>query len=114
MRVLVVQLSVLVWLGLLGCGNPALELVPTVVLITLDTTRADHLGCYGYARNTSPNLDAFAREAVVYERAIAPATWTLPSHASLFTGKLTASHGAQYDPDGALRLRSAIEGPESW
>ncbi|MEE2703202.1 MAG: sulfatase [Myxococcota bacterium] len=110
MRVIAVYLVVLVSLGLAGCS----ERPSTVVLITLDTTRADHLGCYGYTRNTSPNLDAFARDAIVYERAIAPGTWTLPSHASLFTGKLTTSHGAQYDPNGALRLRSALEGPDSW
>jgi len=110
MRVIAAYLAVLVSLGLAGCSERA----STIVLITLDTTRADHLGCYGYTRNTSPNLDALAREAIVYERAIAPGTWTLPSHASLFTGKLATSHGARYDPSGALRLRGALEGPDTW
>lgn len=81
---------------------------PNVVLVTLDTTRADHLGCYGYARPTSPNVDALAADATLYTRALAPATWTLPSHASLFTGKCPTSHGARYDPSGALVLTSAI------
>ncbi len=81
---------------------------PNLLVVTLDTTRADHLGCYGYARPTSPHLDALAAESAVYTRALAPATWTLPSHASLFTGKCPTSHGARYDPDGPLVLTSAI------
>jgi arylsulfatase A-like enzyme len=81
---------------------------PNLLLVTLDTTRADHLGCYGYTRPTSPHLDALADEATVYTRAVAPGTWTLPSHASLFTGKCPTSHGARYDPQGPLVLASAI------
>ncbi|MCC6848340.1 MAG: sulfatase [Deltaproteobacteria bacterium] len=81
---------------------------PNVLLVTLDTTRADHLGCYGYGRDTSPTLDALAAESVLYTRALAPGTWTLPSHASLFTGKCPTSHGARYDPHGSLVLASAI------
>jgi arylsulfatase A-like enzyme len=97
-----------------GCSARTGDPPETIVLITLDTTRADHLGCYGYPRPTSPNIDEFAASAVVYDRALAPATWTLPSHASLFTGKFVSSHGAQYDANGSLRLTSAIAGPESW
>ncbi len=81
---------------------------PNIVLVTLDTTRADHLGCYGYTRPTSPHLDAMAAESTIWTRAIAPGTWTLPSHASLFTGKCPTSHGARYDPTGPLVLTSAI------
>ena len=81
---------------------------PNVLLVTLDTTRADHLGCYGYARPTSPHLDAMAAESTIYTRAISPGTWTLPSHASLFTAKCPSSHGARYDPTGSLVLASAI------
>jgi arylsulfatase A-like enzyme len=65
-----------------------------VILISLDTLRADHLGVYGYQRNTSPNIDAFANESVVFEKAIAPSSWTLPSHASVFTGLAPSEHGA--------------------
>jgi arylsulfatase A-like enzyme len=81
---------------------------PNILLVTLDTTRADHLGCYGYARPTSPALDALAADGIVYTRALAPGTWTLPSHASLLTGKCPSSHGARYDPQGPLMLASAI------
>ncbi|MDJ0864618.1 MAG: sulfatase [Myxococcota bacterium] len=87
---------------------------PNVLLVTLDTTRADRLGAYGYARPTTPRLDELARESVVFERAYAPSTWTLPSHASLFTGKLPSSHGARYDPEGPLVLGSALDGPDAW
>jgi len=67
---------------------------PNVVLISLDTLRADHLGCYGYHRSTSPNIDAFSEEAFLFEKAVAPSSWTLPSHASLFTGLHPVAHGA--------------------
>ncbi|MGH0028356.1 MAG: sulfatase [Myxococcota bacterium] len=73
---------------------------PNVLLVTLDTTRADRLGAYGFGAARTPNLDAFAREAVLYEQAYAPSSWTLPSHASLFTGLLPRQHGAQTAPDG--------------
>ncbi len=87
---------------------------PHVVLITLDTTRRDRLGCYGYSRKTSPRLDELAARSVVYDRAVAASSWTLPSHASMFTGKFPSSHGADYDPEGPLRLTQAIQGPEEW
>ena len=87
---------------------------PHVVLITLDTTRRDRLGCYGYSRPTSPNLDALAERSVVFERGIAASSWTLPSHASIFTGMFPSSHGADYHPEGPLRLTQAIDGPEEW
>ena len=97
-----------------GCGKRQHAKKPNIILITLDTTRADRLGCYGYRRQTSPNIDKLAEESVLYTRAIAPSSWTLPSHASLFTGKFTSSHGARYDPDGPLLLTNAISGPKSW
>jgi len=84
---------------------------PLTLLITLDTTRADHLGCYGYERPTSPNLDRLAADSMVYERAIAPGTWTLTSHASLFTGKFVSSHGARMDPQRGLPLSLGVCGP---
>ncbi len=70
---------------------------PNVVLIILDTQRADRLGCYGYDRKTSPRLDAFAADAVVFDRCISPAVWTLPSHTSMFTGLYPSEHGATWD-----------------
>ena len=65
-----------------------------ILLIILDTHRFDRLGCYGYARGTTPNLDAFARSAITFENAIAPAQWTIPSHASMFTGLPPSTHQA--------------------
>lgn len=67
---------------------------PNIVLIVLDTVRADRLGLYGHERDTTPNLSTFARRAVVYGRAITPGIWTVPGHASLFTGLSTREHGA--------------------
>lgn len=61
---------------------------PNVLLIVLDTVRAQSLGMYGYQRQTSPQLDKFSQSGVVFERALSTAPWTLPSHASLFTGRL--------------------------
>jgi len=62
----------------------------------LDTVRADHLSLYGYPRPTSPHLSQWARQGVVFENAIAPSSWTLPSHASMFTGLLPHQHGADW------------------
>ncbi len=66
---------------------------PNVLLITIDTLRADHLGTYGYARPTSPEIDAFAARSVVFENAHSSASWTLPSLASIHTSLLSTTHG---------------------
>lgn len=68
---------------------------PDLIFIVLDTQRADRLGSYGYHKQTSPNLDAFAQNAVLFERAVAPAQWTIPSHASMFTGRYPTAHHVQ-------------------
>ena len=65
---------------------------PDVVLMVLDTLRADRMSCYGYHRNTTPVLDEFAETATLFERAIVPGQWTIPSHASLFTGEYPTTH----------------------
>ena len=64
-----------------------------ILLLVLDTQRVDRLSCYGYPKPTSPNLDAFAQESTRFSRAISPAQWTIPSHASLFTGLYPSAHG---------------------
>jgi arylsulfatase A-like enzyme len=69
---------------------------PNLLLITLDTLRADHLSSYGYARRTSPNIDRLAQQGVLFEHAIANSSWTLPSHASLFTARLPHEHKANW------------------
>lgn len=72
--------------------SPPLAKTPNVLWIVMDTARADALSCYGYRRETTPNIDALAAEGVLYQRAIAAAPWTLPSHASMFTGLLPSKH----------------------
>jgi arylsulfatase A-like enzyme len=82
-----------------------------VLFVVLDTVRKDHLTPYGYNRGTTPGLESFAAEATVFEQAVAPAPWTLPVHASLFTGMYPSQHGAdQENPylDGATTLAQTL------
>jgi arylsulfatase A-like enzyme len=65
----------------------------SVLLISVDTLRADRLGCYGYGRPTSPRLDGLAREGVRFQQAISQAPWTTPSHMSMLTSRYPSSHG---------------------
>ncbi|MCH7597352.1 MAG: sulfatase-like hydrolase/transferase, partial [Planctomycetes bacterium] len=58
-----------------------------IVLILLDTVRADHVGCYGYDRPTTPNMDALAKRGVRFDQVIAPSPWTLPSVAALLSAQ---------------------------
>jgi arylsulfatase A-like enzyme len=76
----------------------------SVLLIILDTVRASELGLFGYPRATTPTMDALARDAVVFDHAFAAAPWTLPSHASLFTGLWPSQHHADW-------LRPLSNGP---
>jgi arylsulfatase A-like enzyme len=85
--------------------------VENVLVVVMDTVRKDRLTPYGYDRPTTPGLDAFAAEATVFEEAVAPAPWTLPVHASLFTGMYPSDHGAdQENPylDGATTLAETL------
>ncbi len=66
-----------------------------IILITLDTTRADHLGCYNPSRDLTPNIDALAAAGTVYERCIAQVPLTLPSHATILSGTYPAFHGVR-------------------
>lgn len=66
---------------------------PNIVLVTIDTLRADHLGCYGYFRDTSPRIDEFARQGVVFDAAYATMATTLPSHTSMLTARYPLEHG---------------------
>ncbi len=75
--------------------TPKPPVKPNVVLIVIDTLRADHLGAYGYGKPTSPHLDALAREGVRFANARSTSSWTLPSVASLLTGLYPAAHGAE-------------------
>jgi arylsulfatase A-like enzyme len=75
-------------------GHPVRKKLPNIVLVVLDTVGAKHLSLYGYHRHTTPNLENIARECSVYTRCLAPACWTVPSHASMFTGLYPSQHGA--------------------
>jgi arylsulfatase A-like enzyme len=78
------MLSLLILTLALGCGRQG---PPHLLLLSIDTLRADHLGCYGYERATSPELDRFAARSVRYENASAPTPWTLPSHVAMLSGR---------------------------
>lgn len=66
---------------------------PDIVLVSIDSLRPDHLGCYGYAKPTSPTIDALARDGARFETAVSSTSWTLPAHAALFTGLIDSAHG---------------------
>ncbi len=93
---LVLWLCVVALVVLSGRGGPSSKSPPApegaalrrlnVVVVTIDTLRADRLGCYGYARIETPNLDALARKGVLFENAVCQAPLTAPSHASMMTG----------------------------
>jgi len=77
-----------------GCSEPR---PPSVVLFVIDTLRADRVGAYGYGADTTPRIDALARESVLFEHAYAPAPWTLPSVVSLLTSTYACEHGVTVD-----------------
>lgn len=81
--------------ALTACGGDPAAPSPTIVLISLDTVRADNLSCYGGPGGATPNLDAFAAVADRHESCVSTAPWTLPSHASMFTGLFPFEHGTQ-------------------
>ncbi len=76
---------------------PAPAGAPNVLFVVLDTVRTDRLDLMGYERPTFPYLSEVAREGAVFERAVSPAPWTLPSHASMFTGLYPSAHGAHHE-----------------
>ncbi|MBA3885154.1 MAG: sulfatase-like hydrolase/transferase [Acidobacteria bacterium] len=96
---------VIALLSVAACGNPARGPAPEapsgtprhLVIITIDTMRADRLGAYGYAQARTPAMDELARTGVRFERAFAPTPITLPSHASLMTGLYPPGHGARHN-----------------
>ena len=103
---LAVRLLAAAALALAACSPPA-ERAPTpgptrgYILISLDALRPDHLGAYGYERDTSPFLDSLAARGAVFERTVAPYPSTLASHLSMFTGLYPQEHGA-YRPESFL------------
>jgi arylsulfatase A-like enzyme/Flp pilus assembly protein TadD len=99
------MLGVLVALSafcLAACSRQPQAAAPSVLLITLDTTRADRLGAYGGPAGATPQLDALAARAVVFERAFAVAPMTLPAHASMLTGLLPTRTGVRWNGEQRL------------
>jgi arylsulfatase A-like enzyme len=96
-------------LGLLGCSGPP----ERIVLITVDTLRADHVGAYGAPEGATPILDHVARQGLRFETAISPTPLTLPSHSSLMTGLDPLEHGVHHNgsfrlPDDATTLAESL------
>jgi arylsulfatase A-like enzyme len=85
--------SVIALIPVVGLACATREKHPPVIVLMLDTLRADHLGFYGYERDTSPNLDAFARENVAFKYAFTAAPWTPASVATMLTGLYPSAHG---------------------
>ena len=84
-----------------GCAEPGPR---NVLLIVVDTLRADHLGLHGYERPTSPNLDRRADSGVVFDRAFSSSSWTVPAFASMLTGLPPSAHGAGFEVEGAAQF----------
>lgn len=89
------------------------QTAPNLLLVTLDTTRADRLGCYGYAKAATPALDRLARQGTRFVHAFSPVPLTLPAHASLFTGLLPREHGVRHNagyrlPGGTVTLAARL------
>jgi len=93
----------------LGSDHPG-SARPNIVLIVLDTVRADHLKRYGYERNTMPALERWADGAVVFKRAVSPGGWTAPTHASIFSGLTVSQHGVHYEGGKRVYYTNARDG----
>lgn len=120
-RALRILFAVCTWTvgaALMGCGAgdvgegeqgsaPAQARSRNVLLISIDSLRADHLASYGYERVTSPNLDRLAREGAVFEQSIAETSWTLPAHISMLTGLTSGVHGV-LETEDALGSRGVM------
>ncbi len=90
-----------------GCHNDRKpDAKPNLIMISIDTLRRDHLGCYGYWRNTSPHIDRLAEQGVIFDNAVSASSWTLPSHTSMLTGLYPSFHGLE---DDGVTLSPKIE-----
>lgn len=92
-----------------GCDGSERQPSRGVVLVILDTVRADHLSSYGYERQTTPNLDRLAREGERYDEAFAQSSWTLPAVTSILTGQPPHTHGAGRSQGVNFPLRDGVK-----
>ena len=90
-----------------------MDKLPNIVLAVMDSARAKNISCYGYHKETTPHIDRIAEDSSIYENAIASAPWTVPSHASLFTGAYSRKHNAhsknKYLDDRYATLQGTLE-----
>lgn len=94
-------------------SKPGEEKRPNVILIVIDALRADHLGCYGYHRNTSPEIEKLAKEGIIFKNMYAQSSWTRPGTASILSGLFPKNHGANTNKDplpGEVNLLPEILG----
>ncbi len=98
-RLILISALVLVGVIILAVfrsGDNRLTAAPNnIILISIDTIRADHMSCYGYEHKTTPNIDAFAENAILFQHCFANIPLTLPSHATMLTGLIPPTHGVQ-------------------
>ncbi len=115
-RVSLGVLLVCLAIGLSSCGKETERRPPNVVIVLLDTLRPDRMGCYGYERDTTPNLDALASEFFIFDAAQSTAPWTAPALISLMTALYPDAHGVRTAPfperlsDGARTLAQLLRG----
>jgi hypothetical protein len=83
-------------LGLVSCTNEQSTEQFNIVLISIDSLRADHVHSYGYPKETTPTLDRLAREGVLFETVVARSSRTLPTHMTMLSGLPSAVHGAEH------------------
>lgn len=96
-----------------GCAAPGPPERPSILLVTFDTLRADHIGCYGYERIKTPVIDSLATSGLLFEKAITPIPVTLPSHTSIMTGLYPHQHGVRDNgvyivPEGVRTLAEML------
>jgi choline-sulfatase len=84
--------------GVWGCAPANPTRLPNVILIVIDTLRADHVGSYGYSRDTTPNLDALSLDSTLFERALSSAPWTMPAVGAIMTGVYPNRLGVRNSP----------------
>lgn len=115
MKSLVCSTVLVAVLGFAGCSGRGAQEPGNVILVIVDTLRADHLGCYGSDQHTSPNIDRLAAEGLRFADAYAQAPWTLPSIASILTGRWAHQHGARAEVDGKIHpIDPALETLAEW
>ncbi len=118
LRVALAALVPLTYLTLQGCWQTPIAREPSILLVTIDTTRADRIGAYGHALAETPTLDALAEQGVLFENAMAPTPITLPSHATLLTGVHPPAHGVrdngQFKLSGDAMLVSEVLQERGW